>query len=69
MSDYETLRQGHLAYAIALAPRLIERLSWPADRLADHRAQRFARWCARPSTVRRGIAGGWQAWMSLALTR
>ena len=41
MSDYETLRQGHLAYAMALAPRLIERLSWPADRLADHRAQRL----------------------------
>ena len=41
MSDYETLRQAHLAYAMALAPRLIERLDWPADRLADHRAQRL----------------------------
>jgi len=41
MRDYETLRQRHLAYAMALAPRLIERLDWPADRLALHRAQRL----------------------------
>ena len=41
MSDYETQRQRHLAYATALAPRLIERLDWPADRLAAHRAQRL----------------------------
>ena len=41
MRDYETLRQRHQAYAIALAPRLIERLDWPADRLALHRAQRL----------------------------
>jgi phenylacetate-coenzyme A ligase PaaK-like adenylate-forming protein len=39
MRDYETLRRRHQAYAIALAPRLIERLDWPADRLARHRAQ------------------------------
>ena len=41
MRDSETLRQGHQAYALALAPRLIERLDWPADRLALHRAQRL----------------------------
>jgi len=41
MSDYETQRQLHLAYATALAPRLIERLQWPAERLAAHRAQRL----------------------------
>ena len=41
MSDYETQRQRHLTYAMALAPRLIERLDWPADRLAAHRAQRL----------------------------
>lgn len=41
MRDYETLRQRHQAYAMALAPRLIERLDWPADRLALHRAQRL----------------------------
>lgn len=41
MRDYETLRQRHQAYAMALAPRLIERLDWPAERLALHRAQRL----------------------------
>jgi phenylacetate-CoA ligase len=41
MRDYETLRQRHQAYAMALAPRLIERLDWPADRLALHRVQRL----------------------------
>ena len=41
MRDYETLRQRHQAFAIALAPRLIERLEWQADRLALHRAQRL----------------------------
>ena len=41
MRDFETLRQRHQAYAMALAPRLIERLDWPADRLALHRAQRL----------------------------
>ena len=41
MRDYETLRQRHQAYAMSLAPRLIERLDWSADRLALHRAQRL----------------------------
>ena len=41
MRDYETLRQRHQAYAMALAPRLIERLDWPADRLGMHRVQRL----------------------------
>lgn len=41
MRNYETVRQRHQAYAMALAPRLIERLCWPADRLALHRAQRL----------------------------
>jgi phenylacetate-coenzyme A ligase PaaK-like adenylate-forming protein len=41
MGDYETQRQRHLAYAMALAPRLIDRLSWSADRLAAHREQRL----------------------------
>jgi phenylacetate-coenzyme A ligase PaaK-like adenylate-forming protein len=51
MSDYESQRQRHLAYAMALAPRLAERLDWPADRLADHRAQRLR------ETVRDAIDG------------
>jgi phenylacetate-coenzyme A ligase PaaK-like adenylate-forming protein len=41
MSDYETQRRQHLYYATALAPRLIERLDWPADRLAAYRSQRL----------------------------
>jgi phenylacetate-coenzyme A ligase PaaK-like adenylate-forming protein len=41
MSDYETERQQHLTYATALAPRLIERLAWSADRLAAYRSQRL----------------------------
>jgi phenylacetate-CoA ligase len=41
MSDYETDRQQHLHYATALAPRLIERLDWSADRLAAYRSQRL----------------------------
>jgi phenylacetate-coenzyme A ligase PaaK-like adenylate-forming protein len=41
MSDYETQRGQHLYYATAVAPRLIERLDWPADRLAAYRSQRL----------------------------
>jgi phenylacetate-CoA ligase len=41
MSDYETHRQRHVTGALALAPRLIEQLSWPADRLAEHRTLRL----------------------------
>jgi phenylacetate-coenzyme A ligase PaaK-like adenylate-forming protein len=41
VSDYEQQRQRHLAYATALAPRLIERLDWPPDRLAAHRTRRL----------------------------
>lgn len=51
MREYETLRQLHLAYAVGLAPRLIERLSWPADRLALHRGERLR------ALVRDAIAG------------
>jgi phenylacetate-CoA ligase len=41
MNDYELLRQRHLADAMALAPVLIGRLGWTADRLAAHRAERL----------------------------
>ena len=41
MSDYETLRQRHVADALALAPLLIEQLDWPADRLAAHRTRQL----------------------------
>lgn len=41
MRDYETLQQDHVAEAMALAGRLIERLEWPAGRLAVYRARRL----------------------------
>jgi phenylacetate-CoA ligase len=41
MRDHENLRQQHLAYALGLAPRLLERLEWPPDRLARHRVDRL----------------------------
>jgi phenylacetate-CoA ligase len=51
MSDYETMRQRHVADALALAPRLIDQLGWPADRLAEHRTLRL-RELARIATER-----------------
>jgi len=50
MSDYEALRQQHVALAKALAPRLIEQLDWPADRLAEHRTRQL-RELVRTATV------------------
>jgi phenylacetate-CoA ligase len=41
MSDYELQRQRHVTGALVLAPRLIEQLSWPAGRLAEHRTLRL----------------------------
>jgi phenylacetate-CoA ligase len=41
MSDYEIHRQRHVTGALALAPRLIEQLSWPVGRLAEHRTLRL----------------------------
>jgi phenylacetate-coenzyme A ligase PaaK-like adenylate-forming protein len=37
MDDYEAQRRRHLDHAMALAPELIERISWPSERLAAHR--------------------------------
>ena len=51
MSDYESQRQQHVTRALALAPRLIDQLSWPADRLAEHRTLRL-RELVRISTER-----------------
>jgi phenylacetate-CoA ligase len=41
MSDYETLRQRHVASGLAMAPLLIEQLDWPAYRLAAHRTRQL----------------------------
>jgi phenylacetate-CoA ligase len=61
MNDYELLRQRHLADALALAPVLIERLEWTADRLAAHRAERLrelvGRAVERSSWHRERLAG------------
>ncbi len=37
MSTYEELRQRHVADAAVIAPRLVEQMDWPAERLAGHR--------------------------------
>lgn len=41
MSDYERLRQRHLAHAMALGPDLIDQLGWPSERLSAHRIERL----------------------------
>ena len=51
MSDYEARRQQHVAGAVTLAPRLIEQLDWPAERLAAYRTARL-RELARTATMR-----------------
>jgi phenylacetate-CoA ligase len=43
MSGYEALRQRQVARAITLAPRLIQQLDWPADRLTAYRTRRLRR--------------------------
>lgn len=40
---YEDLRQRHLARAGELLPALLDRLTWPADRLAEHRTAELRR--------------------------
>jgi len=43
MATYEELRQRHLADAAALLPQLVERIEWPAERLAAHRRTELQR--------------------------
>lgn len=38
---YEERRRRHVADAIALAPAMVERRAWPAERLAEHRTERL----------------------------
>jgi phenylacetate-CoA ligase len=51
MNEYEALRQRQVARAVTLAPRLIEQLDWPADRLAAQRT-RLLRELVRTATER-----------------
>ena len=69
MTDYETQRQQHLTYATALAPRLIERLDWSADRLAAYRCQRLREVVLTPPIAPRGIATGSRASIPAGSTR
>jgi phenylacetate-coenzyme A ligase PaaK-like adenylate-forming protein len=43
MNDFETLRRRHLAHALTIAPGLIERLDWSADRVAAERTEKLRR--------------------------
>jgi phenylacetate-coenzyme A ligase PaaK-like adenylate-forming protein len=43
MATYEELRQRHLAGAAALLPGMLERIEWPAQRLAAHRRTELQR--------------------------
>src|SRR5688572_5568352 len=43
MDAQERLRRRHVAQAVAMAPDLVDRLAWPADRLAAHRQQSLRR--------------------------
>lgn len=42
-SPYEQLRQRHLARAGELLPPMLDRLTWPAERLAEHRTTELRR--------------------------
>jgi len=41
MTDYEDLRRRHLADLMTLLPEHVQRLRWPAERLADERRRRL----------------------------
>jgi putative adenylate-forming enzyme len=43
MTEYEQLRQRHYAEAMASVPGMLDRLSWPGDRLAAHRCTQLQR--------------------------
>lgn len=51
MSDYEATRQRHVARAMTLAPHLLDKLDWPAGRLAERRT-RMLRELVRTATER-----------------
>jgi phenylacetate-CoA ligase len=51
MTEYEALRQRHLARALTLAPQFIDQLGWSADRLAARRT-RMLRVLLRNATQR-----------------
>ena len=56
MSDYEAQRQRHVTGALALAPRLIEQMSWPAAGSPSTGRSVSANWRASRPSDRRGTA-------------
>ncbi|WP_300007449.1 hypothetical protein [Pseudonocardia sp.] len=42
-TTYQQLRQRHIAHAATLLPPMLDRLTWPADRLAEHRTTELRR--------------------------
>jgi phenylacetate-CoA ligase len=43
MASYEDLRQRHIADAMAMLPEMLERIEWPAERIAEHRRAELRR--------------------------
>lgn len=43
MASYEELRRRHIADAAAMLPEMVERIEWPAERIAEHRQAELRR--------------------------
>ncbi|HZQ76098.1 MAG TPA: hypothetical protein VFE55_02130 [Acidimicrobiia bacterium] len=43
MATYEELRRRHIADAMAMLPEMLERIEWPAERIAEHRQAELRR--------------------------
>src|SRR5207248_8990001 len=43
MTSYEELRQRHIADATAMMPDMVDRIDWPAERIAEHRLAQLRR--------------------------
>jgi len=61
MTDYEDLRQRHLADLMAVMPEHVQRLRWPAERLAQERRDRLRDLLRVARPPRPGTASGWPA--------
>ena len=59
MTDYEDLRQRHLAGLAALLPEHLQRLRWPAERLAAERRRRLRDLLRVAKAASPGTASGW----------
>jgi hypothetical protein len=59
MAAYEDLRQRHLAALAARLPEHLQRLRWPADRLARERRDRLRDLLRTAISSSPWTAGGW----------